>query len=39
MLTTGFDAPEVQNIVLARPVFEPTLYQQIKVAELVCVKK
>jgi type I restriction enzyme R subunit len=30
MLTTGFDAPEVQNIVLARPVFEPTLYQQIK---------
>lgn len=30
MLTTGYDAPEVQNIVLARPVFEPTLYQQIK---------
>lgn len=30
MLTTGFDAPEVQNIVLCRPVFEPTLYQQIK---------
>jgi len=30
MLTTGYDAPEVQNIVLARPVLEPTLYQQIK---------
>jgi type I restriction enzyme R subunit len=30
MLTTGFDAPEVLNIVLCRPVFEPTLYQQIK---------
>ncbi len=30
MLTTGYDAPEVQNIVLARPVFEPTTYQQIK---------
>lgn len=30
MLTTGYDAPEIQNIVLARPVFEPTLYQQIK---------
>lgn len=30
MLTTGFDAPEVQNVVLCRPVFEPTLYQQIK---------
>ncbi len=30
MLTTGYDAPEVQNIVLARPIFEPTLYQQIK---------
>jgi type I restriction enzyme R subunit len=30
MLTTGYDAPEVQNIVLCRPVFEPTLYQQIK---------
>jgi len=30
MLSTGFDAPEVQNIVLARPVFDPTTYQQIK---------
>jgi len=30
MLTTGYDAPEVQNIVLARPIFEPTTYQQIK---------
>lgn len=30
MLTTGFDCPEILNIVLARPVFEPTLYQQIK---------
>ncbi|MCW1948848.1 MAG: DEAD/DEAH box helicase family protein [Candidatus Shapirobacteria bacterium] len=30
MLTTGFDAPEVQNVVLCRPVYEPTLYQQIK---------
>lgn len=30
MLTTGFDAPEVLNVVLCRPVFEPTLYQQIK---------
>ncbi len=30
MLTTGYDVPEVQNIVLARPIFEPTTYQQIK---------
>ncbi len=30
MLATGFDAPEVQNIVLARAIFDPTTYQQIK---------
>lgn len=30
MLATGFDAPEVQNVVLARPIFDPTTYQQIK---------
>lgn len=30
MLATGYDAPEVQNIVLARPIFDPTTYQQIK---------
>ena len=30
MLTTGYDAPEVLNIVLCRPIFEPTTYQQIK---------
>ncbi len=30
MLSTGFDAPEVQNIVMARPIFDPTTYQQIK---------
>jgi type I restriction enzyme R subunit len=30
MLTTGFDCPEVLNIVLARPIFETTSYQQIK---------
>ena len=30
MLATGFDAPEVQNVVLARPVYDPTAYQQIK---------
>lgn len=30
MLSTGFDAPEIQNIVLARPIFDPTTYQQIK---------
>ncbi|MDO8557031.1 MAG: DEAD/DEAH box helicase family protein [Candidatus Jorgensenbacteria bacterium] len=30
MLTTGFDAPEVLNIVLARPIASPTTYIQIK---------
>jgi len=30
MLTTGFDCPEILNIVLARPIFETTTYQQIK---------
>lgn len=30
MLATGFDAPEVQNLVLARAIFDPTTYQQIK---------
>lgn len=30
MLATGFDAPEVQNVVLARAIFDPTTYQQIK---------
>lgn len=30
MLATGFDAPEVQNIVLARAIYDPTTYQQIK---------
>ncbi len=30
MLATGYNARSVQNIVLARPIFEPTLYQQIK---------
>lgn len=30
MLATGFDAPEVQNVVIARPIFDPTTYQQIK---------
>ena len=30
MLATGFDAPEVQNVALARPIFDPTAYQQIK---------
>jgi type I restriction enzyme R subunit len=30
MLATGFDAPEVQNVVLARALYDPTTYQQIK---------
>jgi type I restriction enzyme R subunit len=30
MLATGFDCPEVLNIVLARPIFDPITYQQIK---------
>lgn len=30
MLSTGFDCPEILNIVLARPIFEPVTYQQIK---------
>lgn len=30
MLATGFDAPEIQNLVLARAMFDPTTYQQIK---------
>jgi type I restriction enzyme R subunit len=30
MLTTGFDCPEVLNIVLARPISSPTTYIQIK---------
>jgi len=30
MLTTGFDCPEILNIVLARPVASPTTYIQIK---------
>lgn len=30
MLATGFDAPEVQNVVLARAIYDPTTYQQIK---------
>ncbi len=30
MLATGFDAPEVQNLVLARAIYDPTTYQQIK---------
>jgi type I restriction enzyme, R subunit len=30
MLTTGFDCPEILNIVFARPIFETTSYQQIK---------
>ena len=28
VLTTGFDAPQVDTIVLARPTFSPVLYQQ-----------
>ncbi|KKS93224.1 MAG: hypothetical protein UV70_C0013G0003 [Parcubacteria group bacterium GW2011_GWA2_43_13] len=30
MLTTGFDCPEILNIVLARPIASPTSYIQIK---------
>lgn len=30
MLSTGFDCPEILNIVLSRPIFEPSTYVQIK---------
>ncbi|MDD2487449.1 MAG: DEAD/DEAH box helicase family protein [Candidatus Gracilibacteria bacterium] len=30
MLTTGFDAPKVENIVIVRPTKSPILYQQIR---------
>jgi type I restriction enzyme R subunit len=30
LLTTGFDAPDVKNIVFARPVKSPILYKQMK---------
>jgi type I restriction enzyme R subunit len=30
MLATGFDAPEIQNVVMARAIYDPTTYQQIK---------
>jgi type I restriction enzyme R subunit len=30
MLATGFDCPEILNVVLARPIFDPITYQQIK---------
>ncbi len=30
MLATGFDCPELLNILLARPIFDPITYQQIK---------
>lgn len=30
MLSTGFDAPEVMNLVLCRPIGDPTTYQQVK---------
>lgn len=30
MLSTGYDCPEVQNIILARPIASPTTYIQIK---------
>ena len=30
MLATGFDCPEILNILLARPIFDPITYQQIK---------
>lgn len=30
MLTTGFDAPEVEHLVMARPTRSPILYQQMK---------
>lgn len=30
LLTTGFDAPDVKNIVFARPVRSPILYKQMK---------
>ncbi|MEO6039787.1 MAG: DEAD/DEAH box helicase family protein [Saprospiraceae bacterium] len=30
MMTTGYDCPDVLNVVLARPIFSPTEYIQIK---------
>ncbi|MDB5204921.1 MAG: box helicase [Candidatus Taylorbacteria bacterium] len=30
MLATGFDCPEILNILFARPIFDPITYQQIK---------
>ena len=30
MLTTGFDCPDVLHVVLARRIFSPILYQQIR---------
>ena len=30
MLTTGFDCPDVLHIVMARRIFSPILYQQIR---------
>ena len=30
MLATGFDCEEILNVVLARPIFDPVTYQQIK---------
>ncbi|GIU99478.1 MAG: hypothetical protein KatS3mg014_1094 [Actinomycetota bacterium] len=30
MLTTGFDAPEVEHLIMARPTRSPILYQQMK---------
>lgn len=30
MLATGFDCPELLNVLLARPIFDPITYQQIK---------
>lgn len=30
MMTTGYDCPDIMNVVLARPIFSPTDYIQIK---------
>jgi type I restriction enzyme R subunit len=30
MMTTGYDCPDILNVVLARPIFSPTLFIQIK---------
>ncbi|MDB5182797.1 MAG: type restriction protein res subunit [Candidatus Saccharibacteria bacterium] len=30
MLATGFDAPEILNLVMARAIYDPTTYQQMK---------